>query len=198
VNWALFSFHVFRMTSPERSALMSRIRGSDTTPELILRRRLWADGLRYRLKYKVPTGRPDLVFPGARVAVFVDGCFWHGCPDHYVRPRSRSTFWAQKLAENVERDQRQTRELESAGWKVVRIWEHEIHEALDEVVERVAEAMAGLESDNDAPRWQVVSVEVIDEAEALERRRLTRLRDPLSVRIDQQKRHTRKWRERPR
>ena len=127
MSWAPSRSNGLRMTPPDpkRSALMSRIRGSDTTPELLLRQRLWSDGLRYRLKYKVPAGRPDLVFPGARVVVFMDGCFWHGCPDHYVRPSSRSTFWAQKLAENVERDQRQTRELEAAGWRVIRIWEHE-------------------------------------------------------------------------
>ncbi len=67
---------------PSRSALMKRIKGKDTKPEKILRRALWASGIRYRLKGKLPSGRPDLLFPGKSVVVFIDGCFWHGCPDH--------------------------------------------------------------------------------------------------------------------
>ena len=73
-----------------------------------------------------PAGRPDIVFPGARVAVFIDGCFWHGCPDHYVRPRSSEEFWSKKLAENCRRDSVQTKRLEDIGWRVCRVWEHEV------------------------------------------------------------------------
>src|SRR5215211_8176900 len=105
---------------------MARVKGKNTSPERILRSALWRNGLRYRLDYKVPAGRPDIVFPGPKVAVFVDGCFWHGCPAHYSRPRSQQEFWSEKLAANVERDRRQTLELESRGWRVVRVWEHEI------------------------------------------------------------------------
>ena len=106
----------------ERSRMMSRIRGRNTRPERRLRQALWAAGLRYRKHAKTPVGRPDLVFVGPRVAVFVDGCFWHGCPRHYVRPRSRTDFWSRKLRENVDRDRRQTLELHVRGWTVVRIW----------------------------------------------------------------------------
>src|SRR5262245_58811764 len=114
-----------------RSEQMARIRGRNTTPELLLRRLLWEAGLRYRLHAKTPAGRPDIAFPQSRVAVFIDGCFWHGCPDHYVRPRSSSEFWSRKLAENVRRDATQTRRLEALGWRVCRFWEHEIFEAAD-------------------------------------------------------------------
>ncbi|HYO69174.1 MAG TPA: very short patch repair endonuclease, partial [Archangium sp.] len=83
-----------------RSEQMSRIRGKDTSPERLLRSALWRAGLRFRLQSRTPYGRPDVVFSKARVAVFIDGCFWHGCPDHYVRPRTRNDFWSSKLLEN--------------------------------------------------------------------------------------------------
>src|SRR5687768_10638296 len=106
---------------------MSRIRGRNTAPEIRLRQLLWRRGLRYRLAVRVSNVRPDLVFTGARLAVFVDGCFWHGCPEHYVRPRSSNAkFWAQKLQDNVSRDERQTLRLEADGWRVLRVWEHEL------------------------------------------------------------------------
>ena len=109
-----------------RSENMARIHSSDTRPEVILRHALWRAGLRYRLNAKTPSGRADLVFRRGQLAVFVDGCFWHGCPDHYVRPRNREHFWAKKLRENVARDRRQTVTLEALGWRVYRIWEHDV------------------------------------------------------------------------
>lgn len=180
-------------TSQTRSQLMSRIRSSDTTPELRLRRRLWREGLRYRLKARTPAGRPDLVFVGPRVAVYVDGCFWHGCPDHYVRPRSSTGFWSRKLQENVSRDRRQTLELEELGWTVLRFWEHEVHRKLDEVVLVVKEAVAGVDRGQPGPRWRVVEVHPIDEAGDRERRTLEALRDPDARRIIEQARSTQKW-----
>lgn len=119
---------------------MSHIRGKDTGPEIILRKALWAKGLRYRLHYKVK-GKPDIVFVGAKVAVFVDGCFWHGCPLHAVRPKANAEFWQKKLDANIERDARVSIELEALGWTVMRFWEHEIKEELASVIARVAEAV---------------------------------------------------------
>src|SRR5262245_51945914 len=117
---------------------MARIRPRDTSPERLLRKHLWNAGLRYRLHVPTPAGRPDIVFVSRRVAVFVDGCFFHGCPDHYVRPRSSCAFWAEKLAANVRRDIDQTRELERLGWRVCRIWEHEVFENPSRVAKRIA------------------------------------------------------------
>lgn len=124
-----------------RSEQMSRIRGRHTTPERILRSALWADGLRYRLHVRTPVGRPDIVFPRQRLAVFVDGCFWHGCPTHYVRPRTREEFWSAKLRANVGRDRQQTAALEADGWRVLRFWEHEVADDVDALVERVRVAL---------------------------------------------------------
>jgi DNA mismatch endonuclease (patch repair protein) len=127
----------------KRSEVMSRIRGADTGPELALRRALWAAGHRYRLNSKL-TGRPDIVFPRQRVAVFVDGCFWHGCPEHAVKPKTNSDFWSRKLAGNIERDGRVNAGLENQGWRVVRIWEHEIEADVNSAVLKIAQALAGI------------------------------------------------------
>lgn len=175
-----------------RSEQMARIKGKNTTPELALRTVLWREGLRYRLHAKTPVGRPDVVFPAKRVAVFVDGCFWHGCPDHYVRPRSRESFWQHKLRENIERDRRQTLELESLGWRVVRIWEHEAFEATSAMV---AQVKAALVSTHWIPRedWRVFLVESMNEDTAWERRSLTPLRTSEPIRQTVGRRITAKW-----
>jgi len=178
------------MTS--RSQLMSRIRGTDTSPERVLRAALWRNGLRYRLHAATPAGRPDVVFPSRRVAVFIDGCFWHGCTKHYVRPRSNEPFWTKKLRENVERDQRQTAELESLGWRVIRVWEHEVFEELSEVVESVERALQDSEW-APQPSWRVLAAEPIDEAGSEERRVVVDLRDPQLRKVVQQARTTTKW-----
>lgn len=170
--------------SLSRSEHMARVKGKNTSPERILRSALWEAGLRYRLDYKVPAGRPDIVFPGPKVAVSVDGCFWHGCPAHYSRPRSREEFWSQKLAANTERDSRLTLQLESLGWIVVRVWEHEIFMQLDEVVEIVRKATRGIPPPTERD-WRVVRVEPVPhEGEDWERRELRLLRDRDVVRYE--------------
>ena len=122
-----------------RSETMARVGSRDTSPEMALRRALWASGFRYRLHRDLP-GTPDLSFVGARVAVFVDGCFWHGCPQHYSAPATRFAFWAKKLRRNVDRDRRVEAELSAMGWTSVRIWEHETRR-VDDAVARVRQAL---------------------------------------------------------
>jgi DNA mismatch endonuclease (patch repair protein) len=105
-------------------------RERDTMPELRLRRELHRRGLRYRLDQPIVPGtrrrRVDIVFPKAKVAVFVDGCFWHGCPEHGVRRHEiNGWYWPDKIAGNRERDAETDQRLRAAGWTVVRIWEHE-------------------------------------------------------------------------
>lgn len=107
---------------------MKRVRSRDTTPEIALRRELHRLGLRYRLHRPVVPGvrrRPDIVFGSRRVAVFVDGCFWHRCPKHRTEAKENSEFWRRKLAENSRRDRDTDRRLVRAGWRVLRVWEHE-------------------------------------------------------------------------
>ena len=129
------------MTTPQRSAIMRSVRSRDTGPEMALRRVLWRAGLRYRLKLRPARTRPDLAFPGARVAVFVDGCFWHGCPAHYGLPKSNQAFWREKVRRNQERDARDTLRLQAAGWTVVRIWACEIKRNPDGAVARIRRAL---------------------------------------------------------
>jgi DNA mismatch endonuclease (patch repair protein) len=103
-------------------------KGRDTSPELALRRAVHARGLRYfvsRRPLQELRRTADLVFPRARVAVFLDGCFWHGCPQHHTVAKRNADFWAEKVATNKRRDRETTARLEDAGWVVVRVWEHE-------------------------------------------------------------------------
>lgn len=131
-----------KMSAEQRSALMGRIRGKDTLPELALRRAAWALGLRYRLHWKIARTKPDMVFVGARLAVFVDGCFWHCCPLHSAMPKNNREFWAQKLKRNCERDAENTHRLVAEGWQVLRLWEHEIEASPANCAQRIA-AMLG-------------------------------------------------------
>jgi len=129
--------------SPEqRRRCMAHNKGQNTKPELALRRLCWAAGLRYRLHAKLP-GRPDFVFVREKVAVFVDGCFWHGCPLHYVAPATRSEFWKNKLETNRARDLKVTTDLIASGWLVIRIWEHELKNetSLSRQADRILEAV---------------------------------------------------------
>ena len=171
---------------------MSRIRSRNTRPEERLRKLLWARGLRYRLHARVLGARPDLVFRQPRVAVFVDGCFWHGCPEHYVRPRSREEFWSAKLAENVARDQRQTALLEEGGWHVCRLWEHSIFEDPHGAAGLVAAVVA---SPGLCPNlsWRVHRVDVVDAKQDLEGRHLLELRGRRPPELVERVRSTAKW-----
>lgn len=125
--------------SPERrSWLMARVKGKDTTPELRVRRAAHAMGLRFRLHRKDLPGKPDLVFPKHKLAVFVHGCFWHrhdGCPKAST-PKSRTEFWDMKFQANVERDKRNLSEIERLGWSCIIVWECETQnpQKLDEIL----------------------------------------------------------------
>jgi DNA mismatch endonuclease (patch repair protein) len=112
------------LTKEQRWRNMSRIRGRDTKPEMLIRRRLHARGLRYKLHDKAIPGRPDLVFPRYGVVVFVHGCFWHthGCVLSKI-PTSNHDFWSKKLKKNAERDVKVAEVLKSRGWRVLTIWE---------------------------------------------------------------------------
>lgn len=128
------------LTPWQRSHCMSRIRGANTRPEIALRKALWSAGLRYRLHHKIP-GRPDIVFTKARVAVFCDGCFWHGCPEHGAKPKTNHLFWSTKLAKNKARDERVVAALRAEGWTVMRFWEHEIEEDAAKLAREVVRAV---------------------------------------------------------
>lgn len=124
-----------------KSEQMARVRTKDTAPELLLRRALWHAGIRYRLRARLP-GSPDLVVPRAMVAIFVDGCFWHGCPDHYKLPATNCSFWQNKLEKNHARDNLANQTLADQGWTVLRFWEHEVIAHVDIVLARIQSTLA--------------------------------------------------------
>lgn len=126
-------------TSEGRRRNMQAIRRANTKPEVAIRSALHRAGLRFRKDLRLDLGevkpRPDIVFTRARLAVFIDGCFWHACPDHSKPPSVNRAYWGPKLERNVERDRRYDAALMAAGWSVVRIWEHEDNVA--DVVEQI-------------------------------------------------------------
>ncbi|WP_244521406.1 very short patch repair endonuclease [Bauldia litoralis] len=120
---------------------MARVRQKGTQAELDLRRVLHARGLRYRIQVPLlakPRRVADIVFTSARIAVFVDGCFWHGCPEHASWPKSNAAFWRKKIETNRSRDADTDQRLRALGWRIVRIWEHEdVSDAAGRIAELV-------------------------------------------------------------
>jgi DNA mismatch endonuclease (patch repair protein) len=119
---------------------MKRQRRRDTAPELALRSALHRMGLRYRVEFRLPgtRRRVDVAFTAARVAVFVDGCFWHGCPEHATWPKQNAEWWREKIETNRRRDRDTEQHLLGAGWKVIRVWEHEdVTSAADRILDAV-------------------------------------------------------------
>lgn len=115
-------------SSPANRASMRANKSRDTKPELALRRAVHARGMRYRVGMRPVASlrrTADIVFTKAHVAVFLDGCFWHGCPQHHTVAKTNATFWAEKVRRNRERDAETDRLLAQNGWKVVRVWEHD-------------------------------------------------------------------------
>lgn len=130
------------MSAEDRSALMARIRGKDTKPELLVRRLTHRLGYRYRLHRRDLPGSPDLVFPRKRKVIFVHGCFWHhhhGC-EHAATPKTRRAFWTRKLKANADRDQRALHELQARGWDALVIWECETKDS-KQLADRIVEFM---------------------------------------------------------
>lgn len=131
-------------SSPEASRRMAKVRQKGTGAEVELRRELYRSGLRYRVSFEVlkkPRRVADVAFPGLKIAVFVDGCFWHGCPEHATWPKQNAEFWRNKIETNRLRDADTDGRLEAIGWKVVRVWEHESPVTAAETISKlVAEA----------------------------------------------------------
>lgn len=127
---------------------MQRQRRTGTGPEMALRKVVWARGLRYRVNAQLPLNsvrrRADLLFPKTRVAVFVDGCFWHGCPLHGTLPKANASWWQEKLESNTARDRDTDRLLEEVGWRVVRVWEHE---TVETAADRIQHEVRGVSAD---------------------------------------------------
>ena len=146
-------------TPEKRSAVMARVKGKNTAPELKVRKALTALGARYRLNRKDLPGTPDIVLPGRRLAILVHGCFWHGhdCPRGSRTPKANREYWTAKVARNVARDQRTAAELAAAGWRVETIWECELKDgaALSERLQRLLQQTPLTpRSPRSSPNWR--------------------------------------------
>ena len=140
------------MTPEQRYKCMSSVHSSSTKPELLLRRRLWRLGYRYRVNDKRLPGKPDIVLPKYRTVVFVHGCFWHGhkgC-NNYSVPKSNTDFWKDKITRNQERDQETWRKLEAKGWAVIVVWECQLKKATIE--ETIAQVEAEIKQNGESLR----------------------------------------------
>ncbi len=149
-------------TSEVTSKVMRANRGRNTGPELKVRKALWSAGIRgYRLHWRNVPGRPDIAFPGLRLAVFVLGCYWHRCESCDLPiPKSNSEFWSRKFALNKERDKRKRTELEDMGWDVLDLWECDIKDSLDECVRLVSDMHSRLASNRGARLSQSMTLTV--------------------------------------
>ena len=135
-----------RSPIPEKeitSKIMSRIRGKNTKPEIILRQEMWRNGIKgYRLHWKKVAGSPDIAFPNKKIAIFVNGCYWHRCPYcNPAFPKTHQEFWKNKFKKNIERDKKKINDLQEDGWKVIVIWECKIKENIDECLKKIKEVL---------------------------------------------------------
>ena len=123
-----------KITPEQRHYTMSRIRGKDTKPEILVRQYLFSEGFRFRKNDKRYPGHPDIVLPKYRTMVFVNGCFWHGHKDckYYTVPKSNTEFWVSKIKRNQERDRSDREELEKNGWNVITVWECQLEKKVRE------------------------------------------------------------------
>lgn len=129
------------LTPEQRKHNMSRIRSKNTGPEVKLRQLLWSQGIRgYRIHYNLP-GKPDIVFTKKKIAIFIDGCFWHKCPVDFQEPETRKEFWMKKISSNVERDIKVNIHLQKEGWAVIRFWEHEVRKNPEQILSKIMDLL---------------------------------------------------------
>ncbi len=128
---------VDNLTPEKRSKVMASIRGKNTKPEIKIRKILWSKGIRYRIHDKKVIGTPDILIRKNKIAVFIDGCFWHGCRRCYKEPTTNTHFWREKIQNNKKRRRKVKKLLHNKGWKVLEYWEHQVNTEPYRVVEEI-------------------------------------------------------------
>lgn len=121
----------------KRSEIMSKIRSKDTKIEILFRKTLWKKGFRYKKNSSKYFGKPDLALPKHKTVIFIDSCFWHNCPKHGYLPKSNLRYWRKKIERNKERDKEVGKHYKKIGWKIFRIWEHEIKKNSEKAIQKV-------------------------------------------------------------
>jgi DNA mismatch endonuclease (patch repair protein) len=118
----------------KRSDIMSKVRSKETGIEIKLRKELWKAGYRYRKNVSGYFGKPDILLKKYKAVIFIDSCFWHGCKKHGSTPQTRKKFWKEKIERNKERDKEVSKHYKKIGWKIVRIWEHDINKNIEKAL----------------------------------------------------------------
>ena len=129
--------NVPKASSPAVFKTMSGNHGKDTKLEIVVRKALWKDGYRYRKNNRRLLGTPDISFPKLKIVVFLDSCYWHGCPIHFKMPKTNTSFWHQKINRNIERDDEVSKHYSEENWTLLRFWEHEVKNDLERVVKTI-------------------------------------------------------------
>jgi DNA mismatch endonuclease (patch repair protein) len=125
------------VSKKKRSEIMSKVKSKDSKIEVDFRKAIWKAGFRYRKNSTKYFGKPDMVLPKHKTAIFIDSCFWHGCERHCRLPAARKKYWTTKIERNKERDKEVNRHYKKIGWRVIRVWEHKILDNTQEIVEKV-------------------------------------------------------------
>ena len=125
------------LSKENRSKVMASIKGKNTKPEVAIRKLLWKQGIRYRIHNKNIFGIPDISIKDKMIAVFIDGCFWHGCGRCYKEPRTNSKFWRTKISDNKKRRKKVRKYLKNEGWNVLEFWEHEVNSNSEKIISRI-------------------------------------------------------------
>src|SRR5947208_1232241 len=128
---------VDNLSKEKRSKVMSSIRSKNTKPELMVRRLLWKNGFRYRIHNKSIPGMPDISNKGKKIAIFIDGCFWHGCSSCYKEPTTNVKFWRDKIERNKLRREKVRKNLIFGGWTIMEFWEHEVNMSAREITKKI-------------------------------------------------------------
>ncbi|MEY9096513.1 very short patch repair endonuclease [Paenibacillus sp. RC84] len=126
-----------KFSKEQRSKMMSAVRGKNTLLESKVTRDLWHKGISFRKNVKSLFGKPDIAIKKYKLVIFIDSCFWHGCPIHCKLPQTNKEFWELKIHKNIQRDSVVTRHYKEIGWHIIRIWEHELKEDLAQIIEMI-------------------------------------------------------------
>lgn len=131
---------VDKVTAEVRSETMRRVKSKNTSLELKVRSALYKRGLRYRLNYPLP-GKPDIIFPKQKIVIFIDSCFWHGCPEHLRKPASNIIYWSEKIKKNIARDKMVNKKYKEMDWKIIRLWEHDLKKDFEKTISNLVHAV---------------------------------------------------------
>jgi DNA mismatch endonuclease (patch repair protein) len=134
------------LSKEQRRKNMQAIRAKETALEKMVRKELWKNGIRYRKNVRGLMGAPDIAIKKYKLVIFLDSCYWHGCPEHGVMPKSNREFWEKKIKRNIERDIEVTNYYKSRNWTILRFWEHEAKQDLDRVINRIITAINDFQS----------------------------------------------------